>query len=69
MEEMGNITVFWLVNLEGRDHSEDIGVDGKVILQWIVGRLGWEGVYWIHLAQNRDQWWALVNRVMNLGVL
>jgi hypothetical protein len=28
----------------------------------------WEGVDWIHLAQNRDQWWALVNVVMNLRV-
>jgi hypothetical protein len=28
----------------------------------------WEGVYWIHLAQDRDQWWALVNTLMNLQV-
>jgi hypothetical protein len=26
---------------------------------------GWEGVEWIHLAQYRDQWQALVNMVMN----
>jgi hypothetical protein len=31
--------------------------------------IGWEGVEWIHLAQDRDQWWALVNMVMNLQVL
>jgi len=24
---------------------------------------------WIHVAQNRDQWWALVNTVMNLRLL
>jgi hypothetical protein len=30
--------------------------------------IGWEGVDWIHLAQYRDQWWALVNMVMNLKV-
>jgi hypothetical protein len=29
---------------------------------------GWEGVDWIHLAQDRDQWCALVNMVMNLRV-
>jgi len=29
---------------------------------------GWEGVDWIHLDQDRDQWWAVVNMVMNLQV-
>jgi hypothetical protein len=28
----------------------------------------WDGIDWIHLAQNRDQWRALVNTVMNLRV-
>jgi hypothetical protein len=26
--------------------------------------VGWESVDWIHLAQNRDQWLALVNMIM-----
>jgi len=30
--------------------------------------IGWEVVDWMHLAQDRDQWWALVNMVMNLQV-
>jgi hypothetical protein len=30
--------------------------------------IGWDGVDWIDLAQNRDQWRALVNTVMNLRV-
>jgi hypothetical protein len=29
---------------------------------------GWDGVDWIDLAQDRDQWRALVNTVMNLWV-
>jgi hypothetical protein len=33
-----------------------------------VGEIGWEGVEWIHLAQGRDQWWAVVNTVTNLLV-
>jgi hypothetical protein len=28
--------------------------------------IGWDDVDWIDLAQNRDQWRALVNTVMNL---
>jgi hypothetical protein len=29
---------------------------------------GWGGMDWIDLVQDRDQWRALVNRVMNLQV-
>jgi hypothetical protein len=29
---------------------------------------GWEGVDWIHLAQDTDQWQAVVNTVMNFQV-
>jgi hypothetical protein len=25
--------------------------------------IGWGGMDWIALAQDRDQWWAIVNRV------
>jgi hypothetical protein len=28
----------------------------------------WEGLDWMHLAQDRDQWQALVNTVMSLWV-
>jgi hypothetical protein len=31
--------------------------------------IGWRGVKWIHLAQDRDQWQAVMNVVMNLWVL
>jgi hypothetical protein len=30
--------------------------------------LGWGGMDWIDLAQNRDKWRDLVNTVMNLRV-
>jgi hypothetical protein len=31
--------------------------------------IGWESADWIQLAQDRDQWQAVVNTVMNLLVL
>jgi hypothetical protein len=31
--------------------------------------VGWCDMDWIDLAQDRDQWWALVNTVMNLRIL
>jgi hypothetical protein len=30
--------------------------------------MGWEGVDIMHLAQDSDQWWALVNMVINLQI-
>jgi hypothetical protein len=30
--------------------------------------IGWDGGNWINLAQDRDQWRALVKAVMNLLV-
>jgi hypothetical protein len=29
--------------------------------------IGWEGMDWSHLAQDREQWRGVVNTVMNLG--
>jgi hypothetical protein len=40
--------------------SDNIRVDLSGIGQGVVD--------WFHLAQDRDQWWAFVNTVMNLRV-
>jgi hypothetical protein len=39
---------------------DNIKVDLRVI--------GWGGMHWIYLFQDRDQWIALVSTVMNLRV-
>jgi hypothetical protein len=31
--------------------------------------IGWGGLEWIQLAQDRDLWLAVVNAVVNLGVV
>jgi hypothetical protein len=30
--------MFWMENLKGRGHSEDLGIDGKIKLEWILGK-------------------------------
>jgi len=48
-------TKFWSEILKGRDHSEDGGVDGRIIGTDLRER-GWEGLYWTHLSQDWGQW-------------
>jgi hypothetical protein len=36
--------------------------------RWHLLDIGWGGVDWIGLAQNRDKWRAIVNAVMNLRI-
>jgi hypothetical protein len=36
--------------------------------EWGWDGMVWDGMDWILLAQDRDQWRALVNTVMNLGL-
>jgi hypothetical protein len=61
-------TVFWWRNLREGDHLGDPGIDGRVILRWIIQELGYGGKDWMNVAQGRDRWWALMNVVMNLQV-
>jgi hypothetical protein len=47
---------------------------GKPSRRWVgnikmdLTEIGWGGIDWIDLAQDRNQWRALVNTVMNLRV-
>jgi hypothetical protein len=67
MGESKQCTRFWYESPKERDHLEDLGVDGTMGSD--IRENGWGGVEWIQLAQDRDRWRALVNAVMNLGVL
>jgi len=55
-------TKFWSESLKGRNHSQDIGVDGYYIIMDLK-EIGFEIFDRIHRAQNRDQWRAVVNTV------
>jgi hypothetical protein len=49
-----------------RDDVEDVGVGGRIILKCIFKK--WDGgMDWINLAQDRDRWLALVDK-MTLGI-
>jgi hypothetical protein len=47
---------------------------GRLKCRWVdnirmdLGEVGWGDVDWIGLAQNRNNWRALVNSVLNLRV-
>jgi hypothetical protein len=57
---------YWWESQKVRDHWEDL--DGR---RWVdnikmnLREIRWDGMDWIDLSQDRDQWRALVNMMMN----
>jgi hypothetical protein len=54
-------TGFWWESPRERDHFKDQSVDG---MNMDFREIGQGDVEWIHLAQDRDRWGALLNAVM-----
>jgi hypothetical protein len=63
MGEMRKAYKILVENLKGRDHSEDLSID----IRWILEKQG--GKMWIGFGGLRsDQWQPLVNTAMKLQV-
>jgi hypothetical protein len=48
---------FWLGSLNGGDHWEDLGVDGRITLRWILGKQGlgmWIGFIWLSIGTGGE---------------
>jgi hypothetical protein len=52
--------------LKETEYVEQLGIVGRVILRWILKRVG--GLDLIYLAEYRDNWQGLVTTVMKLLV-
>jgi hypothetical protein len=46
---------FWSENLKGRDNSEVLDIDGRIILEEILGKCGgkvWTGFIWLKIGTS-----------------
>jgi hypothetical protein len=64
MGERRGVSRFWWGKMRERDHLDDPGTDGRIILRWIFRK--WDVGVWT--GSSCDRWQALVNAVMNLRV-
>jgi len=66
MGEMRNLYLIFVGEPEGKRPFGRLRRREENNIKMHLRIIRWEGVDWIHLSQDRDQWWAVVNRVMGL---
>jgi len=64
-EEMRNAYNILVGKSEG---ERPLGMSYEDNIRMDLREICWEVVDWMHLAQDSDKWWALVNTVMNLRI-
>jgi hypothetical protein len=68
MGEMGNIYKILVGKTEGKSPHGGPRRRWEDNIRMDIREISWEGVYWIHMAQDTVQWRALVSTVMNIWV-
>jgi hypothetical protein len=61
-------TKFWWESLKEKGHFERPRRRWEDGIKMYLREVGL-GVEWIHLVQDRNRWWPVVNAVMNIQVL
>jgi hypothetical protein len=46
-----------------RDYLEELGIDGRIILDWHMNNLVHKCVHFTHFIQNWKEWWDVMNTV------
>jgi len=55
-----------LENWKGKGHSEDPGVDGNIILEWILLKKGgrvWTEFIWLKIGTSGGLLWTMVTKL------
>jgi hypothetical protein len=68
MKDVRNGNIILVVEPQGKTPLGKPRRRYKDNIKMVLREIGSEGVDWIHLAEDRDRWRAIVNTVMNLLV-